>query len=74
MWNYFNTETHRTNNVCEAYNRKLKSYFNSKPTIIKLINILTVEEETLFKEYSRIVLDGFISKRSKIGYSDYISC
>ena len=56
MWNYYNQETNRTNNACESYNKKLNSYFNSKSTIIKLINILTIEEESIFKEYSNIIM------------------
>ena len=56
MWNYYNQETNRTNNACESYNKKLNSYFISKPTIIKLINILTIEEESIFKEYSNIIM------------------
>ena len=34
IWNYYNTENHRTNNSYENYNKTLNSYFNSKPTII----------------------------------------
>ena len=74
MWNYFNTDKNRTNNACEAYNKTLYSYFISKPTIIKLINILSIEEDSLFKAYSTIAKKGFISKKRKIGPSDYISC
>ena len=55
MWNYFNTDKKRTNNACKAYNKTLNSYFISKPTIIKLINILSIEEDSLFKAYSTIV-------------------
>ena len=72
IWNY-NQETHNTNNVCEAY-KSLNSYFNSKPIILKLINILTIEEEELFKDYSKIVCEGFISKKRRLGPSDYICC
>ena len=74
MCNYYNKETNRTNNACESYNKKLNSYFNSKPTIIKLINILTIEEESIFKEYSNIINEGLMSKRRRFGPSDYISC
>ena len=30
MWNYYNTENHRTNNACENYNKRLNSYFTTK--------------------------------------------
>ncbi len=55
MWNYYNTENHRTNNTCENYNKRLNSYFTTKPTIIKLINILKIEENELSNEYLEIV-------------------
>ena len=35
MWNYYNTEIHRTNNAYENYNKRLNSYFKTKPTLIK---------------------------------------
>ena len=38
MWNYYNTEIHRTNNACENYNKRLNSYFTTKQTIIKNFN------------------------------------
>ena len=34
MWNYYNTENHRTNNAYENYNKRLNSYFTAKPNII----------------------------------------
>ena len=74
MWNYYNQEANRTNNAWENYNKKLNFYFNSKPTIIKLINILTIEEESIFKEYSNIINEGLMSKRRRFGPRDYISC
>jgi hypothetical protein len=74
MWNYYNTENNRTNNACENYNKSLNSYFTTKPTIIKLINILTIEENAISNEYSEIVNEGFITKRKRIGPSDYMSC
>ena len=40
--------------MCEAYNKTIKVYFNSKPTIVKLIKILSIEEDILFKRYSII--------------------
>ena len=67
---FFYTEEHRTNNSCEAYNKRLNSYFNAKPTIIKLNNILTIEEEALVKEYSAIISEGYLSKRKKRGLSE----
>ena len=72
--NYYNTENHRTNNACENYNKKLNSYFTTKPTIIKLINILTIEGNAISNEYLEIVNKGFITKRKRIGPSDYMSC
>ena len=66
MWNYFNTDEHRTNNVYEAYNKRLNSYFNSKPTILKLINILTIEEEALVKEYYGIISEGYFIKEKSM--------
>ena len=74
MWNYYNTENNRTNNACENYNKSLNSYFTTKPTIIKLINILSIEENVISNEYSEIVNEGFITKRKRIGPSDYMSC
>ena len=72
IWNYYNQEKHKTNNACEAYNKSLNYYFNSKPTIIKLIIILTIEEEALFKDYSKMVYEDFISKQRRLGPSYYI--
>ena len=60
--------------MCEAYNKTIKVYFNSKPTIVKLIKILSIEEDILFKRYSIIAKVWFISKRRIIGPNDYISC
>ena len=63
MWNYYNTESHRTNNACKNYNKRLNSYFTTKPTIIKLINILTIEENAISNEYLEIVNEGYLTKR-----------
>ena len=55
MWNYYSIKSHRTNNAYENYNKRLNSYFTTKPTIIKLINILKIEENELSNEYLEIV-------------------
>lgn len=69
MWNYFNTENHRTNNSFKNYNRILNSYFNSKAKIIKLINILVVDEELIFKEYSeKYVMDIYPREEELVPY------
>ena len=63
MWNYFKNKNNRTNNVCESYNKTLNSYLVAKPTTIKLINILSAEENLLRKDYKDIANGGFLSKR-----------
>ena len=74
LWNYFKLENNRTNNACESYNKTLNSYFATKPTIIKLINILSLEENLLREEYTGIINEGFISKRKRLGPNDYFCC
>ena len=67
--NYYNTENHSEN-----YNKRFNSHLITKPTIIKLINILTIEENAIANEYLEIVNERFITKREIIGPSDYMSC
>ena len=62
MWNYYYSENHRTNNACENSNKRLNSFFITKPTIQKLINILTIEENAISNKYLEIVNEGFITK------------
>ena len=47
----------------------LNSYFNSKPAIIKLINILSVEENAIFKEYTKTVIEGYLQREEKLALS-----
>lgn len=70
MWNYYNTESHRTNNECGNYNKRLNSYF----TPIKLINILTTEDNSISNKYLEMVNECFLTKRKRKGPSDYMSC
>ena len=74
MWNYCINENNLINNSCESYIKTLNSYFFEKPTIIKLINILSAEENLLRKDYTDIANGGFVSKRKRAGPSDYICC
>ena len=69
IWNYYNTENHSEN-----YHKRLNSYYTTKPTIIKLINILIIEENAIANEYLEIVNERFITERKRIGPSDYMSC
>ena len=58
IWNYYNTENHSEN-----YHKRLNSYYTTKPTIIKLINILIIEENAIANEYLEIVNEGYLTKR-----------
>ena len=46
---------HTKNNCYESYNNKISSYFNKKPTYLKLIYILRKEEGDISKEDLRLV-------------------
>ena len=52
-----------------SFYKTLNSYFFAKPTIIKLINILSAEENLLRKDNTDIVNGGFVSKRKRAGPS-----
>ena len=60
--------------LLNVYYKRLNSNFTKKPTIIELINILSIEENSLSNEYLEIVNECFITKRKIIGPSDYMSC
>ena len=55
-----------------SFYKTLNSYFFAKPTIIKLIDILSDEENLLRKDNTDIVNGGFVSKRKIAGSSGYM--
>ena len=52
-WNYNDDLTHVTNNSCESYNCKLKKLFKVKPTFIKLLYELRLEENDISNIYEK---------------------
>ncbi len=42
-----------TNNACESYNAKLNNLFQKKPTFLKLLYELRIEESSIIKDFKK---------------------
>ena len=71
IWNFHDYQSHRTNNICETFNKKLNSLISKpKPNIYKLIDLLKDQEVLTSIDYERANLGKTKSRRTKEDLKD----
>ena len=71
IWNFNDYQSHRTNNICETFNKKLNSLISKpKPNIYKLIDLLKDQEVLTSIDYERANLGKTKSRRTKEDLKD----
>ena len=71
IWNFHDCQSHRTNNICETFNKKLNSLITKpKQNIYKLIDLLKDQEVLTSIDYERANLGKTKSRRTKEDLKD----
>ena len=71
IWNFHEQSSHRTNNICETYNKKINTLLTkAKPNIFKLIDLLKDQEVLTTVDYGKANLGKKKSRRTKEDLKD----